>query len=87
MDDMFPGLDRIDADAERAERDAREEFVVRREPKLERRDDRGTADAVHTLSIRCRITASNAFIRYCKRNRLSYREGFDAVARWADSQP
>lgn len=79
---MFEGLKDLDADDEvesEAERIARDKFRTRRETIPERKI-RGSDETIHTFSLRCRVTASNVFVRFCNERRLSYREGFDLVA-------
>lgn len=56
----------------------RDDFMIKREIIPVRRD-RGTDATTHHFAMRVRVAASNEFVRYCNKHRLSYREGFDRV--------
>lgn len=43
--------------------------------------ERGAGDdPVHTFTLRCRVEASNEFVAFCIAEKITYREGMDAVA-------
>jgi hypothetical protein len=49
---------------------------------------RGAGDEpVHAFTMRVRVAASNAFVTWCERERLSYREGFDRLMRLLEANP
>jgi hypothetical protein len=54
-------------------------FVSRQAPEVAIKRQRGTDDTIHQFTMRVRVKASNEFVRYCEKNRLSYREGFDLL--------
>jgi hypothetical protein len=73
-----PGFDdpRQDTDARRPA--VLDEFVTQRIVRPVKRE-RGTDATTHHFAMRVRVAASNEFVRYCNKHRLSYREGFDRV--------
>ena len=54
-------------------------FVSRQPPDVAIKRQRGTEDTIHQFTMRVRVKASNRFVRWCERERLSYREGFDRL--------
>jgi hypothetical protein len=56
----------------------REQFSRRIEVEPRKRQ-RGTEEAVHSFTMRVRVEASNRFVDWCERERISYREGFDRL--------
>jgi hypothetical protein len=61
-------------------------FVSRQPPDIAIKRQRGTEDTIHQFTMRVRIKASNRFVRWCERERLSYREGFDRLVAHLDEE-
>jgi hypothetical protein len=81
---MFgPGFNQAEvaapAEGELVPEPPREEFITKREL-MPIRKNRGSDETQHTFSARVMVKASNTFVAFCNRRRLTYREGFDVVA-------
>jgi hypothetical protein len=59
-------------------------FLAREAPEVALKRQRGSEDAVHQFTMRVRIKASNKFVAWCERERLTYREGFDRLVAMLD---
>jgi hypothetical protein len=81
---IFEGLRDRDAEIEnQQEKAARDKFRTRRET-IPVRKVRGSEETIHTFSIRCRVSASNVFVRFCNERRMTYREGMDFIAAYLE---
>ena len=59
-------------------------FVAREPAEVAIKRVRGTEKTVHQFTMRVTVSASNKFVLWCERHRLSYREGFEKLVAHLD---
>jgi hypothetical protein len=52
---------------------------VERNPVTPRKRRKGVDEPTHSFTARVTVRSANAFIEWCERERMSYREGFDRL--------
>ena len=57
---------------------------VERNPVTPKKRRRGTDEPTHSFTARVSVSSANAFIEWCERERMSYREGFDRLVAMID---
>lgn len=54
-------------------------FVDRDPPQTVRKRRRPAEEPTHSFTARVSVRSANAFVEWCERERMSYREGFDRL--------
>jgi hypothetical protein len=57
---------------------------VERNPVVPRKRRRPVEEPTHSFTARVSVRSANAFIEWCERERMSYREGFDRLVSLID---
>lgn len=57
---------------------------VERNPVTPRKRRKGADEPTHSFTARVSVRSANAFIEWCERERMSYREGFDRLVAMID---
>ena len=57
---------------------------VERNPVTPRKRKKGVEEPTHSFTARVTVRSANAFIEWCERERMSYREGFDRLVALID---
>jgi hypothetical protein len=57
---------------------------VERNPVVPRKRRRPVDEPTHSFTARVSVRSANAFIEWCERERISYREGFDRLVGFID---
>ena len=57
---------------------------VERNPVTPRKRKKGAEEPMHSFTARVTVRSANAFIEWCERERMSYREGFDRLVALID---
>jgi hypothetical protein len=57
---------------------------VERNPIMPRKRRRPVEEPTYSFTARVSVRSANAFIEWCERERISYREGFDRLVAFAD---